>query len=120
MRLLGRLVFSVFSNAVAILAASYFVEGFLLTGSVMDLIVLGVILTFINTFIRPFLKLLLGPLILLTLGLFVIVINALALYILDTVSTALTIQGYFPLLIATLIIGIVNTAIHFSAKLAHK
>ncbi len=120
MKALGRIVFSVFSNTIAIFATDHLVAGFTFEGTFIDLIGAAAILTAINVFVRPVLKLLLGPLVILTLGLFVVVINALTLYILDIVITGLTIQGYLPLLIATLIVGAVNTAIHLSAKLAHK
>lgn len=116
MRLLGRLIFSVFSNVIAIFAADYLVAGFVFVGTFIDLIAVALILTAINVLVRPILKLFLGPLIILTLGLFIIVINALTLYLLDIVSASLTIQGYLPLLIATLIVGVINAAIHLSAK----
>ncbi|HDY73302.1 MAG TPA: hypothetical protein ENH86_01900 [Candidatus Jorgensenbacteria bacterium] len=120
MRTIGRIAFSIISNAVAFLATDYLLAGFVFEGTFLDLLGVAFIFTLIHVFVRPVLKLLLGPLIVLTFGLFIIVINALTLYFLDIVSTALTIQGYLPLLIATLIIGIVNTTIHLSAKIAHR
>jgi len=120
MRLISKLVFSVFSNAAALLVTSYFVTQFVFSGTIVDLIIAAAILTAINVFVRPVLKLLFGPLIILTLGLFVIVINALTLYLLDTVSAALTIQGYLPLLIATIIFGVVNAVINLSARFGYR
>ena len=55
-----------------------------------------------------------------TFGLFVIIVNAMTLYILDIVSQPLTIQGYLPLIYASLIIGIINFVIGASGKLAYK
>ena len=120
MRIIGRLVFSVFSNAAALLITSYLVGQFVFVGTLIDLLIAAGILTIINTFVRPLLKLLFGPLIILTLGLFIIVINALTLYLLDVVSSALTIQGYLPLLIATIIFGVVNAAINLSARFGYR
>lgn len=114
--MLGRLFLSLISNILGILAAAHFVSGFIFSGTFIDLIVAALILTAIHIFIRPVLKFLLGPLIILTLGLFIIVINALTLFILDFASTAITIQGYAPLLIATIIFGAINVLVHFSAK----
>lgn len=120
MKLIGRLIFHVFTNAIALLAAAYFVAGFTVSGDVAALAIAAVILTAINTFIRTVLKLLLGPLVILTFGLFTIVINALSLYLLDLWSPAITIQGYLPLLLGTLIVSAVNALIGLSAKWSSK
>lgn len=120
MRFIGGFIFGIFSNAVAILAAAYFVQGFIFEGSFVDLIIVAGIFTIINALLRPILKLLLGPLILLTFGLLIIVINAVILYLLDIFSQQLIIEGYIPLLLATLIIAIVNFLINFSARFFYK
>ncbi len=120
MKFLGRFIIHFFANAVAILAAAYFIPGFSFSGDVTALAIAALILTVINTFIRPILKLLLGPLVILTFGLFTIVINALSLYLLDTLSTAITIQGYLPLLLATLIVSVVNAVVGLTAKWSAK
>jgi putative membrane protein len=116
MKFIGRLIFHIFTNAVALLVASYFVAGFSVSGGLVALAIAAIILTAINTFIRPILKLLLGPLVILTFGLFTIVINALSLYLLDLWSPAITIQGYLPLLLGTLIVSVVNAVLGLSAK----
>ncbi len=120
MKLVSRLIFSVFSNSIALYAAAYFITGFNFSGGFVELIVAGAILSVINTFIRPVLKLILGPLIILTLGLFIIVVNATTLYILDIFSQPLTIQGYIPLLYASLLVGFVNFIISTSGKFLYK
>ena len=116
MRFIGKLIILVFSNIVAIMASSYFIEDFIFEGDFIDLAVTAAIFTLINLLFRAVLKLLFGPLIVLTVGLFVIVINALTLYILDIISVQLTIQGYLPLLIATIIFGVINTIANVSAR----
>jgi putative membrane protein len=116
MKFLGNLIFHVFSNTVAILAAAYFIAGFTFTGSFVALLVAAVILTLINLIVRPVLKLILGPFIILTLGLFIIVLNAITLYFLDFLSDPLIIEGILPLLLATLLFSAVNGLIGFSAR----
>ncbi|MEK7086691.1 MAG: phage holin family protein [Patescibacteria group bacterium] len=120
MKFIGGFIFHIFSNAVALLAAAYFVSGFKLDGNFLKLLIVAVVLTLINAFIRPILKLLLGPLILLTFGLFIIVINAISLYILDLWSQSLTIQGLPALLWSTLIISATNIIITVGAKNFYK
>lgn len=120
MRLIGSFIFHVFSNAVAILAAAYFVVGFIFNGDFVDLVIVAGILTIVNIFLRPILKLLLGPLIVLTFGLFTIIINAVILYLLDIFTEPLIIEGYIPLLWATLITAVVNFLINISAKFLYR
>ncbi len=116
----AKIVFYVLSNAVALLVAAYFVTGFVMSGNVTAILVTAVILTAINTFVKPVLKLFLGPLILLTFGLFSIVINGIALFILDIFSDPLTIQGYIPLLYGTLIVTVVNMVLALAGKWIYK
>ena len=119
MKFIGKFIFHVFSNIIAILVTNYAIPGFF-SGGIQDLVIAALILSVINTFLKPLLKLLSGPLILLTFGLFTIVINAVSIYILDIVSQAITIQGLKELIIATLIISFINFIVSSSAKLGYK
>jgi len=119
MKLIGNLIVHILSNVVAILAAAYLITGFVFQGDFIALITTAAILTLINFIVRPVLKLLLGPLVVLTFGLFMIVINALTLYILDFLSDPLIIEGYLPLLVATILFSVVNAIINISAKSAY-
>ncbi len=120
MRFIGKIIFHIFSNAMALLIAAQFVPGFSVDTGIPSLFIAAAILTAINMLIRPVVKLILGPLIFLTLGLIIIAINALSLYILDTLSASITIQGYIPLLLGTLIVGAVNILVSATAKAAYK
>lgn len=120
MRFLGKFIFYVFSNAIAILAAAYLIAGFEFSGDFKALLIAAVILTLINAFLKPILKLFFGPLILITFGLFIIVINAISLYLLDFWSKSLTIEGFKSLLFATLIVSAVNILINLGAKSLQK
>lgn len=119
MRFISRFIFQIFSNGVAILVTNYAIPGFF-SGGIKELAIAALILSVINAFLKPILKLLSGPLILLTFGLFTFVINAASIYILDILSKAITIQGLKELIIATLIIGFVNFLVSSSAKLGYK
>lgn len=119
--MLARFVFGLFSNALALWLAAYVVSGFFLQPTIATYIEVTIVFTLLNLFIRPFLKLLLSPLILITLGLGIIVVNALVLFMLDWALSSITIAGLVPLIYATLIIGAVNLILHASAKhLYHK
>lgn len=117
MKFIGKIIFHVVVNAIAILAATYFVSGFIFNGDYLELAVTAIILTAINIFIKPVVKLFLGPFIILSFGLFTIIVNAVMLNILDIISPELTIQGMVPLLSATLIISLVNFILNIIGKI---
>jgi len=75
------------------------------------------VLTFINLFIRPFIKLVLTPIIILTLGLGSFIVNAAMLYFLDFLLPAVTIEGLIALMLATIIVSVSSLVINFSAKI---
>jgi putative membrane protein len=104
------------SNAVALFAATYFVTGFSVSAGWESYAKVALILTVINIFIRPLLKAVLSPLIFITLGLGVVLVNALILYGVDVLSPDLTITGLYPLIYATLIISVVNALISLISK----
>jgi putative membrane protein len=117
MRLLAKIVLAIAINLVGLLVAEYFVPGFLLaTGDLQTLLILTLVLTGLNYVLKPILKLLLGPIIVLTLGLGAILVNALILQLLDILSPALSIQGLVALLLATIIISIVNFIFHLATR----
>jgi putative membrane protein len=116
MRWFGRIVIYTITNAAALLAAANFIPGVKFQGDFKKLLVAALIFTALNIFLKPIVKTFLGPLIVLTFGLFVIVINALMLYLLDLWSPELTIEGYLPLLLATLLISALNVVVGWGLK----
>lgn len=113
---LGGFFLSVFANTVGIFAADYFISGFDFHGDFKDLLFAAFLLTVTYTFLRPILKLFFGPFIVLTLGLFTLVINALILYILDFFTEPLTIQGTVSLLLSSLLISTIHFLVTFGGK----
>ena len=120
MKIIGRIVIHLLANMVAILAVSYFVSGFLFSGDFVALAVTAGIFTLIQIFVKPILKLFFGPFIILTFGIFSIVLNMIILYVLDILSPELTIQGYIPLLLGTLIISITHIIVSMAGKWVYK
>lgn len=120
MRTLGKLIFYIFSNTIALLVTVELVQGFELEGGLPILLTASLVFTIFNIILKPILKLLFGPLIILTFGLFIFVINALIIGILDFVMEEITIEGLIPLAIATLIFSIVNSLVGFSGKSVYK
>lgn len=71
-------------------------------------VVAGLILALINTFIRPLVVFLTLPAVLLTLGIFMIVINAVTILIAAWVYGPLEVSGFGIAMITGLVIGLVN------------
>lgn len=121
MKWFANLVFSYFSNLIALILASQFIVGFQVISSPFDnLLMAAATFTLINWFIRPLLKMFLTPIIYLTLGLFTLVLNAGMLHLLTILSKNVIINGTEPLIYGTLLITGVNILLHFSAKLLFK
>ncbi|MFN2283257.1 MAG: phage holin family protein [Anaerolineae bacterium] len=108
----------------AIGAFSLFVAAWAVTGIRVDdgggwvvYAVMAVVLGLVNAFVRPFLKLLTCPLILLTLGLFTLVINALTLllsaWVANTVfQVGFYVDGFWPAFWGALIVSIVSVVLN--------
>ncbi|MBI3046146.1 MAG: phage holin family protein [Candidatus Harrisonbacteria bacterium] len=116
MKLISHFIFSFFSNFITLLIAGNFISGFEISDNLVNLAVAAAIFMLINTYLRPLIKMVLSPLVFLTLGLFTLVINAGMLYLLDILSENVTIRGIESLIYGTLLITGVNFLLHFSAK----
>ena len=103
-----RLLVTLVANGLGLWIAVRLIDGISFTGGIVELIVAALIFTAINWLIRPLAKLLFGPVILLTLGLFIVVLNAAMLWILDRFVNTLAIESISALLLGTLVIGFVN------------
>ncbi len=111
-----KIIFLLLSNAVALYAAVYLVDGFEIAGGWIDFIVVAAIFTLISVFIKPIIKIVLSPLIIITLGLALIFVNAAMLYFLDFISDSVIINGLVPLLYATIVISVVHFVVGFLSK----
>ncbi len=120
MTAISRLILTFAANLTAVLIAAYFVEEFQVTTNISDLLAFILILAIVNLSIRPILNLILSPLIFITFGLFTIVINAAILYTIDIYSDYITINGLWPLIEVTHIVGIVNIIINYAALFLYR
>jgi putative membrane protein len=110
MKLLVRWVIA----ALALFVAAWLVPGITVDGNGWVVYaVMAVILGLVNAIVRPLLKLLTCPLILLTLGLFVLVINALTLLLASSIAVnwfnvGFYVDGFWPAFLGGLIVSIVT------------
>ncbi|MCI0372478.1 MAG: phage holin family protein [candidate division NC10 bacterium] len=94
-------------NAMAILAAAAVVPGIELSGAGAALGA-GLVLGVINALIRPILLILTLPLTLLTLGLFLFVLNALCLWLTSALVNGFVVQGFGAALFGALLVSAVS------------
>lgn len=99
-------------NAAALWLATIFVPG-IRAGGIGSILATALVFGFVNALIRPFLKLVSCPLILLTLGLFTLILNALMLLLTASVGRALgidfVVSGFLAAFIGAILISIVST-----------
>jgi putative membrane protein len=74
----------------------------------LDLFIASLLLGILNAFIRPILLLLALPLLIFTLGLFILVINALLLYFVGVLLPGFNVDGFWWAFFGALIISIVS------------
>lgn len=112
--MIRNVIVSFIANTLGLLGAAYFVAGFNIdsTNLVAFAALVG-IFTLITLVIRPIIKFVLSPIIVLTFGLFNLVITGGLLMIVDNYSQYLTIGGLPALLYGTLIITIINVVARF-------
>ena len=77
-----------------------------------DLLVAALLLGILNAFIRPILLLLALPLLIFTLGLFILVINALLLYFVGTILRGFHVDSFWSAFWGALIISIISVLLN--------
>lgn len=96
-------------NAIAIAIAAYVLPGIAVTNDIVPLLIVGVVITLTNAVIKPILTLLTCPAVILTLGLFILVINGLVLWVAaDFAGNALVITGFWPAFWGGIVMAFVN------------
>lgn len=99
-------------NTLAVLVAVYLVEGIHYEQSV-DLLVASLVLGILNAFLRPILMFLALPLLLVTLGLFTLVINALLLFFVGTILRPhFYVEDFWSALFGAIIIGVISVVLN--------
>lgn len=106
------LILQIMINALSIAAAVRFVNDISFTGEWWKMIVIGAVFGVVNSFIKPIITLFTLPLIILSLGLFTLIINTLMLLLTAKFSgpldLGLHIPGFWPAFKGAVIISIVS------------
>lgn len=99
-------------SAAALLAVAYLYSGVTVT-SFTSALIAAAVLGALNTVVRPVLVLLTLPVTLVTLGLFLFVINALMFWAAASLLSGLHVTGFVAALIGSLIYSVLQLAIEF-------
>ena len=107
-------------NAAALWVATQIVPGVSFDGGVIPFLGVAFVFGIINATLRPLTKILTFPLILLTLGLFALVVNGLMLWLTSSVSQSLGlgfhVTGFWAAFFGGLVVSIVSTVVSIALK----
>ena len=122
MHWLVKVAFVIAGNAFALWLANRYIPGFVLNATLLQLIVIALILSLLNYILKPILTLIFGPIIVLTLGLGIIIVNVVIIYLLpvlaqhlDFLKGSISIQTITALVLTTLLVSAVNFVIHLAS-----
>lgn len=111
----GRMILSWLITAAALVAAAYLVPGISVSGSegLAAVLVMAAILGVLNVLVKPVLSFLSCGLIVLTMGLFLIVINALALWLASWIAQTwfgigFVVDGFWPAVWGSIVVSLVS------------
>ncbi|MBI2062076.1 MAG: phage holin family protein [Candidatus Yanofskybacteria bacterium] len=109
-------IIRIFGNSLALYAAYWLVPGFVINGGWKEYLLAGAFLGLLNLVVKPPLKMISMPIIILTLGLFTLVINGLLLWTVDYIFDFMSVRDTTTLLYAVVIVSIVNLFVSAIAK----
>lgn len=94
-------------SAVAVLFTAQILPGVQVSG-IIDALLVTLVLSFLNTFLKPVLLILTIPVTLFTFGLFLLVINAIIIVVADALLDGFNVNGFGWALLFSLILSVIN------------
>jgi len=117
--MLKKIILGVVLNAIALYAVTFFLIDIQYTGGIVFFLIAGFIIGVLNVFIKPLMKLLSFPIMLMTVGLFTLVINAIIFWLTMKVvngihfsDVTVIISSTWTYLIAGVVFGLINWVLH--------
>ncbi|MDJ1178290.1 phage holin family protein [Roseofilum sp. BLCC_M91] len=102
--------------AIALAITAYLVPG-LMIASWQAAAVGAIVMGLVNAIVKPILTLLTLPLTILTLGLFLLVVNAISLALVGYFTPGFTVSGFFPAVLGSIVLSLVSWLIEqFTGK----
>ena len=101
------MIISILVNAVSVFLAAYLLRG-VVVNNFWTALVVAVLLAIVNAIVKPILIFLTIPITILTLGLFILVINALLLMLIDALLEGLKIKNFGWAVLFGIVLSIIN------------
>src|SRR3989344_5547771 len=112
-------IIRLFSNSIALGIAHWLVPGFVVNDGLKGFVIAGVVLGLLNWLVKPILKFISTPIIILTLGIFSLIINGFLLWLVSYLLDFVTIQTASALIWSTIIITLANIILTSASKIFH-
>jgi len=106
----GDLLRNLLITTISIFAVSYVLSGIQIE-SIWTAVILAVVLAVLNVTLKPFLILITIPITIITLGLFLLVINVLVLYVAEALIGGFHIAGFWWALAFSILVSFVNSVL---------
>ena len=103
-----RILLQIVLNGLGVLLAAYLIPGVTYTGSWPYLLLVGLVIGLINLIVRPLVTLLSLPALVLTLGLFYLLINGALFYLAAALLDGLSVDGCLPAVLGGLVLALFN------------
>jgi putative membrane protein len=114
-----KIIFGVILNGIALYGCTVFMADIQYTGGIKFFLIGGFIIGFLNVFVKPLMKILSFPLMLMTVGLFSLVINAVIFWLTMKVvngihfqDVSVVISSAWTYLVAGITFGLMNWVLH--------
>jgi putative membrane protein len=104
-------------SAIALLLVAHFVDGFVVSSFFWALIA-AIVIGLINATVGTVLKILTFPLTILTLGIFLLVINALMLELASWITPGFDVRGFQPAFVGAVILALLHMLIRWALEKA--
>ncbi len=101
------MIYTLIINSIAVYLAAKFLDGVEIKGFA-NAVIVAILLAVINTIVKPIIIFLTLPVTILTLGLFIFVIDALLLMLVDELTSGLKIRSFGWALVFGIILSIMN------------
>ena len=111
-----RFIVKLLVTALAVWVAAYVLQGVHLENDAKTIIIVALVLALLNAIVKPILIILTIPVTIVTLGLFLLVINALMVVWTSKLVDGFKVDGWLTALFFSLIVSVVSYILHSIAK----
>jgi putative membrane protein len=105
-----------FVNALALAAAAGLIDGIQMSGGFFDVLLVALVFGLLNAILKPILIFFSLPLLIITLGLFALILNAAMLMLTASLLDGFEVSGFWAALLGSVVISLVTMALGGALK----